>query len=63
MNPHPQKKGDRETRGGGVEGGRERVASCSQYSPQGKVRINLLRDYPSYTMFSVLPIVCLFKHN
>lgn len=31
--------------------------------PQGNVRINLLRDYPSYTMFSVLPIVCLFKHN
>lgn len=63
MNPHPEKREIERREGEGRGSEEEGDASCSQYSPQGKVRINLLRDYPSYTMFSVLPIVCVFKHN
>lgn len=58
MAMYPEKERDREAEREGIGS-----ASCSYYSPQGNVRINLLRDYPGYTMFSVLPIVCLFKHN
>lgn len=42
--------------------GRKRFL-LSLSSLQGNVRINLLRDYPGYTMFCVLPIVFLFEQN